>query len=158
VPIFQQFSGQRTWAGLVKITGLPSGVQFINAAVNTPYNIPISPTVGLLLPTLIEDVYNFYSAEEVVLDTHAKSVALHIIKMFIDTVPSVTVSAPELVAFASYGPYRVALDAQSIAKGMWHEIYALYGHRGEMVYGLRLHCWIDADLELYSELVPGDYC
>jgi hypothetical protein len=137
-PIFQQFSGQRAWASLAKITGLPwSSVH--QHRVDTPYNIPISPTVSLLLPTLVEDVYNFfYSAEEVVLDSHAKSAALHIIKVFIDTAPNIAVSAPELVAFASYAPYRVALDAQSIAKGTWHEIYALYGHRGTWYTGCDL--------------------
>jgi hypothetical protein len=126
------FSSSRgAWTGLVKITGLPSGVQYINTPTDTPYNIPVAPAVSFLMPTQIEHVYKFYySADKVVPAAQAESDALADIKKFVHALPNITACDPEIVAFANHAPYRVALDPESIKDGAWHDMYALQGHRG----------------------------
>lgn len=130
-PLIQQFFGRGLYPGIVKISGLPSGVQYVNAGVDTTYNIPVSPAVNGLNPTTVEGLYSFWISSDGVLSyDDAQSKALASIKSFVASIPNITPSEPELVTFSSHTPWLVKMGADSIKNGTWKDIYGLQGYRG----------------------------
>lgn len=152
--IFQQFASRGFWTGLVNISGLPAGVQYVNAGIGTLYNIPKPPAVASLTPTTVEGIYAFYFFSDGLLPyTQARKDALASITAFRNAITKPTTD-PELVAFSSHSPWRPVMNSDAIANGFWQKMYALQGHRNTWYTGVEFLAWSSQLWNYTQTLVP----
>lgn len=135
--VFASFTGQYVYLGLVRISGLPAGQNYLNAQANSPYHLP--PAYGLfsLSPTVVDGLFEFFYLSELdTVEAKAKSDVLAGIKTVVKTVTGRAFTQnPTLVASRQIG-WRPSMTADAIARGGWKSFYALQGHRNRWYNGL----------------------
>ncbi|KFY18825.1 hypothetical protein V491_04691 [Pseudogymnoascus sp. VKM F-3775] len=142
------------WPGIVKISGLPAGVTYKNAAPETLYNLPTAPAINSLTPTAIEGFYRFYMFNaEPMPYAQARAKTLASIKAFADAVTGVS-TEPELIEFASHTPWYSKFPSEAIKNGTWHELYELQGYRNTWYAGMEIVLGSVALWNYTSTLIP----
>lgn len=152
--ILSHFVAEGLWPGIVKISGLPAGVTYKNAAPETLYNLPTAPAINSLTPTAIEGFYRFYMFNaEPMPYAQARAKTLASIKAFADAVTGVS-TEPELIEFASHTPWYSKFPSEAIKNGTWHELYKLQGYRNTWYAGMEIVLGSVALWNYTSTLIP----
>jgi hypothetical protein len=123
--VFNQFTYDYLYTGLVSNTGLTAGSNYINAGENTLYNIPNQPSLAHFTPTAAAGIYSFYytAGSAASTTTIQQAVTSAVLKL---TGKSLS---PQIVALADHSPYNLGVSGSAISSGFYNLLNALQGHR-----------------------------
>lgn len=136
--VFGQFENAFYYTTVVRVAGLPAGLDIINRAADTPYNIPHLPGVYAMLPSRVPDIYTiFYGGGEAKTEDEVKKSIRDGVMMLREA--QFTPSEPEILAISNHSPFALFVSADQIAKGFYRDLYALQGQRNTYYTGAAFH-------------------
>jgi hypothetical protein len=125
--LFGQFISGAYYTGVVRLSGLPDGVDLANAAANTEYQLPLLPGIYGINPTGIPGLYNVKYGSPAPLP---ESLVRRNIRADIERVAKAgthPVVFEDLEAFAGHAPFELHVTPQAIAGGFYRRLNALQG-------------------------------
>ncbi|KAA8648818.1 NAD(P)-binding protein [Aspergillus tanneri] len=135
--LFSHFSNTYFYTALVRITGLPDDICYLNRGAEDPFWRPHLPAMLLLRPNEVSDLRTVHYAsphplsEEqirrgIVQDIHRVRGLAQI---------DGEVSEPEFVAVGNHSPYQLTVSADVIADGFYERLNALQGRKSTFYTG-----------------------
>lgn len=115
---------------LLNNTGLPSGVQWINANNSAAtYHIPQQPSAAQITSTAIPGVvYVWYRSPTDMKQKHVEKATIEAIQK-LQRAQNLPLTTPHILKFKSHTPYKLSVSAESINDGFYSSLYALQGQR-----------------------------
>ena len=124
--LLEQLDNTAYYCGLVSSTGLPAGYGYVNAAADTPYNIPVFPAMYHISPTAVDGIYSFwYGADSDLAEADIKDD----ISVTIQRLGNSSTVEPEFVAYSSHTPFNLHVPADAIDDGFYNSLNKLQGYR-----------------------------
>jgi hypothetical protein len=155
--LFQRFSSNGYYTGLLRRAGLPTTISVANAEVNTPYNIPRLPRLYGLSPSRIPGLIDFkYGSEDVLSDAEVKANIIADVER-LRTAGTFNTTKPEFEVFSSHSPFELTVSTKDIANGFYRKLYALQGKRNTYYTGAAFHSHDSSLLWAFTEanVIPG---
>ncbi|PKX96386.1 amine oxidase, flavin-containing superfamily [Aspergillus novofumigatus IBT 16806] len=136
--VFGQFENTFYYTTVVRVPGLPAGIDILNRAADMPYNIPHLPGVYAMLPSRVPDIYTIYygGGDAKTEDEVKKSIRDGVIML---REAQFNISEPEILAISNHSPFALFVSADKIAKGFYRNLYALQGQRNTYYTGAAFH-------------------
>lgn len=156
--VFSQLdSGRGYWTGLVKNVGLNQSIEYLNAAAQTPFNIPELPALYAIDPVgVVDDVWavKFGSNDPTLTDRQVQS----LIERQIQTeqrAHNVPVTKPEWLIFQSHTPFSLETSPEAIKDGFFKNLTNLQGGLGGTMFysGAAFHAHVTSLLWRFNEEV-----
>lgn len=126
--VFGQFISGAYYTGVVRLSGLPDGLDLANAAADTPYQLPPLPGIYSVGPTGIPGLYHVkYGSPEPL----PEAVVRRNIRADIERVAKAgthPVVFEDLEVFAGHVPFELRVTPEAIAGGFYRRLNALQGH------------------------------
>ncbi|EAW14990.1 amine oxidase, flavin-containing superfamily [Aspergillus clavatus NRRL 1] len=136
--LFEQFRNTYYYTTVTKVSGLPAGLQIINRAADTPYNLPPLPAVYLMSPTVAPDLYSiYYGGPQNEPDDQVKRRVRDSVRILRKA--GFNTSEPEILAFSNHSPFELFVSAEQIADGFYRDLDGLQGHRSTYYAGAAFH-------------------
>ena len=153
--LFTQFSSSGYYTALLRNTGFPNNISFLNNAVNTPYNLPPQPSVYSFAPTAIPGVQSvFYGGPSNLTDAFVQADIIKSVRELqkANNLPETT---PTFAIYSSHTPFELTVPADAIAAGFYSKLYALQGLRNTFYTGAAFHAYDSSLLWEFTEaLLP----
>ena len=141
ITLFSQFTNSGYYTCLLRNTGIPDNVSFVNVGTNTPYNIPILPGIYKIQPTGIPGLTTIkYGSATTLPNDQVKADLLATIQRM-HTAGTITAPAttPEFAIFSGHTPFELAVSADAIQNGFYTKLYGLQGMRNTFYTGAAFH-------------------
>ncbi|CEJ88200.1 hypothetical protein VHEMI04641 [[Torrubiella] hemipterigena] len=159
--VFSKFTKSNGyWAGLVTNVGLNQTRSWLNAAANTPFNIPVLPAMYEFRPIgVVEGLWavKFAANTAAMTDEQVKDYVIRQIQTIQKSVGA-PVTEPRWVAFDSHSPFSLYTSPEDIKHGFYKSLNGLQGgFGGKMFYsGAAFHVHNSAMLWRYNQevLIP----
>ncbi|KAF4230987.1 hypothetical protein CNMCM6805_000510 [Aspergillus fumigatiaffinis] len=136
--VFGQLENTFYYTTVVRVPGLPAGLDILNRATDTPYNIPHLPGVYAMLPSRVPDIYTiYYGGGEAKTEDEVKKSIRDGVMMLREA--QFNTSEPEILAISNHSPFALFVSADTIAKGFYRNLYALQGQRNTYYTGAAFH-------------------
>lgn len=123
--LFQKWTYSGYYNGLINNTGLVAGTRYVNAGVNTTYNIPNLPGVYEIVPTRVAGIYYFWYGSPGALPQQQIQAD---VTATVQKLTGKKTAAPEFLAFSSHTPFKLVVSANDISHGFYNRLEGLQGH------------------------------
>ncbi|KAF4626178.1 hypothetical protein G7Y89_g11980 [Cudoniella acicularis] len=153
--LFGQFTNSAYYTAIVRNSGLPSNITFVNVSPNTIYQIPKLPGIYEISPTGITGLLNVkFGSSQTLPDSEVQQQILSTIANL--QVAGKTPGVPSLAVYSSHAPFELAVSPSAIAAGFYKELYALQGQRNTYYTGAAFHTQDSSLLWQFTEaLLPS---
>lgn len=128
--VFTQWSYFGYYTLLLNNSGLPSGIQWINAnSSDSAYNLPSQPSASQITGTRIPGVvYVWFRSPYDMSRSEVEKAAIKAIRK-IQKARNLTQTTPKVLKFKSHTPFKLSVGADCIENGFYDTLYALQGKR-----------------------------
>lgn len=153
--IFSRFVANNYWTAVAEIEGALGSTSLVNAAPDTPFNLPPLPgiySVGpSIVPGLVEIKYG--STRELGDERVRSSIARDIARVDLPEIGPLSLGGYAI--FKNHSPYMLHVSPGEIRGGFYDDLEALQGHNGTFYAGAAFQTHSSAAIWAYlEELVP----
>ncbi|MET8153213.1 FAD-dependent oxidoreductase [Actinoplanes sp. NPDC049668] len=125
--VFGQFISGAYYTGVVRLSGLPAGVDLANAAASTPFQLPPLPGIYGIGPTAVPGLYNVkYGSTTPLPEAQVRRNIRADIER-VATAGTFPLVFQDLEVFKSHTPFELHVTPQAIAGGFYRRLNALQG-------------------------------
>ncbi|KAB8228774.1 uncharacterized protein BDW43DRAFT_315544 [Aspergillus alliaceus] len=148
--LFEQFNNTCYYTALVKIPGLPQGLQVVNRANDTAYNLPPLPAVYVLNPTRSPNLTTIlYGSKEHMSENEIKEhMTQSVLSLRNQGLP---VEAPEFVRYSNHSPFLLTVPPEAIANGFYRNLNGLQGNRNTYWMSATFNAHDSAQIWLFAD-------
>ncbi len=124
---FGQFTSAAYYTGVVRLTGLPTGLALENVRPSNPYHLPRLPGIYSLTPTAIPDHYNVKYGSPAPLEEDRVRRDIRVQIERIAAAGAYPIAYHGLEAFESHTPFELHVPPAALAGGFYRRLNALQG-------------------------------
>ncbi|KAB8227350.1 hypothetical protein BDV23DRAFT_187534 [Aspergillus alliaceus] len=123
-----KFNNTCYYTALARIPGIPQGVQYLNRANDTLYQLPPMPAVYVINRTRSPNLFSIlYGSEDHMTEEEVKGNMTQSVLQLRNT--GVPVEAPEFVGYSDHSPFMLTVPADEIGNGFYQRLNDLQGYR-----------------------------
>ena len=158
IALFSQFNNSAYYTSLLRDTGIPDNVSFVNVGVDTAYDLPVFPGAYKIQPTSVPGLrIIMYGSATALSNDHVKANIISTVQR-LHSAGKVTepVTTPEFAIFSSHTPFELTVSPDAIQNGFYTQLYGLQGERNTFYTGAAFHTQNSALLWQFTQaLLPS---
>jgi hypothetical protein len=150
---FARFRDHHYWTAVVGIDGMPPALQLINAAPETPFNLPPLPGMYMIGPSAAPGQFNVkYGSDSALFDARVRQS----IKRDIERISAVgPLDFKSFGIFKNHSPYSVVAAPQQLRNGFYRDLQNLQGRNRTYYAGAAFQTHSSAAIWAFlEELLP----
>jgi hypothetical protein len=127
--LFSRFRRHHYWTAVAQIAGMPPGVSLVNAAPDTPFNLPPLPGIYSIGPNAAPGLFDIkYGSDGFLSDRQVqRRIAADIARVATEQASGLQLES--FAIFKSHSPYSVVVSPEQVRDGFYSSLQALQGYR-----------------------------
>lgn len=126
IATFGQLTSKEYATGIVKLSGLPAGLSLVNAAANTPYNLPPLPGIYRMQAATPGLYVTTFGANTPLLDAYIQGAIAYGVQQ-VAAAGTYPVAFNGFDIFSNHAPFQIGVTGAAIAGGYYNVLNTMQG-------------------------------